>query len=86
MAIFKRKAAPKAKAGDTKYVTVALGKRGSLYTYSAEGVSNSASVAWVDTRNGVRPAPIVSVSDKPPSKDPAPDGYKGRVASALRVE
>ena len=86
MRVVKRKPAPIAKADDTKYVTVALGKKGSLYTYSAQNVSNKASVAWVDTLNGVRPAKIVNISDAPPSKEPAPDGYKGRVIPALRVD
>ena len=66
------------------YVTVGLGKRGSLYTYKAVGDVGPGSQVWVKTINGVRPATVVASSALPPSKEPAPDGYKGRTVDVLR--
>lgn len=67
---------------DTSYVTVDLGGKDALYTYKTNADIRGGRV-WVQTLSGPRPVPVVSVSKKPPSKRPAPDGYRGNVTSSV---
>jgi len=72
----------------TQYVTIKFdGKNvtNSLYTYRHDkgGVSTGDKVIVDAAVSGPRPARVVATSSQPPSKEPAPDGYKGRVNSGL---
>ena len=66
----------------TQYVTVNMGGK-SVYTYRHEGKKVQAGDQVIVDSNysGARPADVVATSNQPPSKKPAPDGFRGSAKS-----
>ena len=69
----------------TQYVTVKFNnKTRSMYTYRNNGAPvSTGSDVWVKSITGPRPVEVIHTSNKPPSKDPSPDGYRGRAGTKI---